>query len=179
MADPAGAIYLRALRLAGTYREDNAVRILALLEEAASFEHPDACFELGNWRHFGIGAARDDAAAAALWQRAAALGHIEATLNLAIAYERGIGVVRDLAHAFALYEASAQAGDVAALYEVGRCRHYGIGTVADPTEAAGWFLQARRHGHAEAICDAAESDGPRRMPRPAFAGPFRAAGMPR
>jgi len=65
---------------------------------------------------------------------------------------------------FDLYDSCASRGHLAARYEVGRCRYYGIGTAADRAAAAKDFLQARRHGHAEAACDASEPDGPRRMP---------------
>jgi TPR repeat protein len=170
----AEAIYRRALQLASSYRERNVTRILALLEEAATFDHTDACFELANWRHFGIGATRDDVAAVRLWERAAERGHTQACMNLAIACERGIGTARDTKRAFTLYDACARSGDVNALYEAGRCRYYGIGTDIDRDGAEVCFLRARQFGHAEATCDAAESDGPRRIPRPAFAGPFRA-----
>jgi TPR repeat protein len=63
-----------------------------------------------------------------------------------------------------LYESCARAGFVEAIYEVGRCRYYGIGTPVDREAALADFAAARAYGHAEANCDAAESDGPRRMP---------------
>jgi TPR repeat protein len=84
---------------------------------------------------------------------------------LALACERGDGLARDLERAFGLYESCANGGHVEALYEAARCRHYGIGTAQDRTLAAVYFERARAFGHAEAQCDAAESDGPRRMPR--------------
>jgi TPR repeat protein len=65
-----------------------------------------------------------------------------------------------------LYEQCALAGSVSAYYELGRCKYYGLGTNVDRAGAAAAFAQARRCGHAEALCDAAESDGPRRMPLP-------------
>jgi TPR repeat protein len=175
MNDVAEGLYRRAQQLAGQYREQNVTRILALLEEAADFEHVEALFELGNWRHHGIGAERDDAQAARLWARAAERGHVEACFNLAIACESGIGVARDPNRAFGLYSRCADAGHLNAHYEVGRCLHYGIGTAVDRVGAGRRFATARRFGHAEAICDDAEPDGPRRMPRPSFAGPFRPA----
>jgi TPR repeat protein len=73
-------------------------------------------------------------------------------------------VAPDPERALGLYDACANAGDVDAFYEAGRCRYYGIGTAADPAAAAAAFAIARRFGHAEASCDAAESDGPRRRP---------------
>jgi TPR repeat protein len=118
--------------------------------------------------------ARDDRRAADLWSRAAEGGRDEARFNLAIALERGIGVERDATRAFALYECIAARGDANALYEVGRCAYYGIGTPLDRDAADAWFVQARACGHAEAACDAAEGDGPRRIPRPNVAGPFHA-----
>jgi TPR repeat protein len=175
MNDVADGLYRRALQLAGQYREKNVTRILALLEEAADCDHVEALFELGNWRHHGIGVDRDDARAARLWARAAELGHVEAGFNLAIACERGIGVERDPDRAFALYGRCAEAGNLDAQYEVGRCLYYGIGTAPDAAAAQARFAVARRFGHAEAICDDREPDGPRRMPRPSFAGPFRPA----
>jgi len=175
MNDVAAGLYRRALQLAGHYRERNVTRILALLEEAADGDHVEALFELGNWRHHGIGAERDDERAARLWARAAELGHVEAGFNLAIACERGIGVERDPARAFALYGRCAEAGNLDAQYEVGRCLYYGIGTAPDRAAAQARFDTARRFGHAEAVCDDGEPDGPRRMPRPSFAGPFRPA----
>jgi TPR repeat protein len=95
-------------------------------------------------------------------------------LNLAIACERGIGIARDPIRAFALYERASFAGSLDAVYEVGRCKYYGIGTAVDRAGAQAHFEQARRFGHAEATCDAAEGDAPRRMPRPNVAGPFHA-----
>jgi len=175
MNDVAESLYRRAQQLAGQYRERNVTRILALLEEAADGDHVEALFELGNWRHHGIGAERDDARAARLWARAAEFGHVEASFNLAIACERGIGVARDPSRAFALYGWCADAGNLDAQYELGRCLYYGIGTAPDRMAAQARFETARRFGHAEAICDDAEPDGPRRMPRPSFAGPFRPA----
>ena len=172
--DPGESYYRRAQTVAGTYGSSNAVRIVALLEEAASYEHPDALFELGNWHHYGIGVPRDDRKAAACWERAATCGHGGAAFNLALAYERGIGVPRDPARAFALYEARYEAGDVSALYEVGRCAYYGIGTPRDPARARAALERARAFGHPEALCDAADDAEPRRMPRPNVAGPFHA-----
>jgi len=171
---PAEAFYQRAQKLAAVYRERDVMRIVALLEEAASYEHPDALFELGNWHHYGIGVPRDDRKAAACWERAAKGDQRDACFNLAIACERGIGVERDPERAFALYERCLVGGDVNAFYEVGRCKYYGIGTEVDREGALVHFLQARGYGHAEAACDAAENDGPRRMPRPNVAGPFHA-----
>ena len=160
-ADDAETYYRRAQKLASVYRERDVMRIVALLEEAAAFEHADALFELGTWYHYGIGVASD-------------AGRRDATFNLAIATERGIGVPRDAARAYALYERCAIAGDVNAIYEAGRCKYYGLGTPVDRAGAAGDFDRARAYGHAEAACDAAEGDAPRRMPRPNVAGPFHA-----
>jgi TPR repeat protein len=173
-SDPGESYYRRAQTVAGAYGDRNAVRIVALLEEAASYEHADALFELGNWHHYGIGVPRDDRKAAGLWERAVARGHGGAAFNLAIAYERGIGVVRDPARAFALYDARCEAGDVSAFYEVGRCAYYGIGIPQDRTRARAALERARAFGHPEALCDAAEDAEPRRMPRPNVAGPFHA-----
>jgi len=174
-ADPAAeASYQRAQKLAATYRERDVMRIVALLEEAAAYEHPDALFELGNWYHYGIGVSHDDRKAAELWERASAAGQRGASFNLAIACERGIGVERDTRRAYALYLRCLEAGDANAYYEVGRCLHYGIGIAPDREIAGAYFTQARVYGHGEALCDAAEGDGPRRMPRPNVAGPFHA-----
>jgi hypothetical protein len=175
MQEVAESLYQRATKLARAYRDENVTRILALLEEAADLDHVQALFELGNWRHHGIGDQRDDEAAARLWTRAAELGHAEAGLNLAIAYERGIGVPRDASRAYELYVRCAEAGSIDGHYEAGRCLYYGIGTPEDRDAAEERFATARRFSHAEAVCDAAEADGPRRMPRPSFAGPFRPA----
>jgi hypothetical protein len=172
--DPADAYYQRAQKLAGRYREADVTRIVALLEEAASYGHPDALFELGTWHHYGIGVPRDDRKAVDCWERAAAGAQRDASFHLAIACERGIGTERDAARAFALYERCRSAGDVNAYYEVGRCKYYGIGTAEDRAGAAACFADARRYGHPEAICDDAEGDAPRRMPRPNVAGPFHA-----
>jgi TPR repeat protein len=171
---PAAAFYARAQKLAGTYRERNVMRIVALLEEAVAYEHPDALFDLGTWYHYGIGVAHDDRKAAQFWERAAAADHLEACFSLAIACERGIGLVRDAARAFELYERCAAAGSVNAIYETGRCKFYGIGTACAPDAAHADFARACAFGHPEALCDAAEGDGPRRMPRPNAAGPFHA-----
>jgi TPR repeat protein len=170
----ANEIYRRALRLAGSFRLDLVPRIYALLEEAAALDHPDALFALANWRHFGIGNPRDDAAAAAMWARAAAHGHGEATFQLAIAYERGIGVPQDRTRAYELYAKSAGAGIVNGLYEIGRCTYYGLGVAIDRDTARAYFRDARLAGHAEAAADAAEEDEPRRIPPPGFVGPFHA-----
>jgi len=82
MPEAADSLYARAQRLAATYREQNITRILALLEEAAAFEHADALFELGSWSHHGIGSLRDEARAASLWERASERGHLEARFAL-------------------------------------------------------------------------------------------------
>ncbi len=153
---------------------DLVSRIYALLEEAASFDHPDALYALANWRHFGIGATRNDAIAAELWMRAAAHGHGEATFQLAVACERGIGVAQDRTRAYELYGQAASRGIINALYEMGRCMYYGLGTHEDRGAAAQFFRDARLAGHAEAAADAAEADAPRRMPPPSFTGPFHA-----
>jgi len=170
----ANEIYRRALRLAGSYRIDLVPRIYALLEEAAALDHTEALFALANWRHFGIGNERNDAVAAQMWARASARGHGEATFQLAIAYERGIGVPQDRTRAFELYTQSASAGIVNGLYEIGRCSYYGLGAALDRDIARAYFRDARLAGHAEAAADAAEDDEPRRIPPPAFMGPFHA-----
>ena len=170
----ANEIYRRALRLSGSFRIDLVSKIYALLEEAAALDHTDALFALANWRHFGIGNVRDDAAAARMWTRASAHGHGEATFQLAIAYERGIGVPQDRNRAYELYTRSASSGIVNGLYEMGRCMYYGLGTAVDRDTADACFRDARLAGHAEAAADAAEDDEPRRMPPPAFMGPFHA-----
>jgi TPR repeat protein len=173
-ARAANEIYRRALRLAGSFRMDLVSRIYALLEEAAELDHTEALFALANWRHFGIGNARDDEAAARMWSRASLRGHAEATFQLAIAHERGIGVPQDRARAYELYLKAASAGIVNGLYEIGRCTYYGIGAAIDRDMARAYFRDARLAGHAEAAADAAEDGEPRRMPPPAFMGPFHA-----
>ncbi len=165
MTDPGQVSYARAQRLAATFRDANVPKIAAALEEAARDGHVDALFELGTWRHHGIGGARDDAAAVAAWARAAQRGHVAARIALANACERGVGMDRDAARAFSLYDRAAEAGDLGALYERGRCRYYGIGTPVSRDLAQNDFARAARFGHAEAVCDAAEADTPRSMPR--------------
>ncbi len=167
-------IYRRALRLASVYAADRVPRIYALLEEAAALDHTDALFALANWRHFGIGAPRDDAAAADMWARAAVGGHAEAAFQLAVAYERGIGVIADKARALELYSQAAGRGIVNALYEIGRFAYFGIGVAVDRQLADAYFRDARLAGHAEAAADAGEDGVPRRMPPPSFMGPFHA-----
>ena len=170
----ANEIYRRALRLAGVYSADRVARIYALLEEAAALEHTEALFALANWRHFGIGAPHDDAAAADMWSRAARAGHAESAFQLAVAYERGIGVARDCERAFELYSQAATRGIVNALYEIGRCMYYGLGTAVDTASADAYFRDARLSGHAEAAADAGDDGIPRRIPPHSFMGPFHA-----
>lgn len=96
----------------------------------------------------------DVAAARPLLEGLAAQGHAGALTELGLLYYTGHGVVTDETRAFALFERAAAAADRDAMFLLGRMNLLGHGpTRTNPDaerEAARWFFEAARRGHADA-----------------------------
>lgn len=95
-------------------------------------------------------AARDWAAAEALWTAEAAQGSAAAKLGLGNLYDFGLVGPPDPERAFGLYLEAADAGSAEAAFNVAVMRDSGVGTLPDQRAAAAWYAYAALGGHARA-----------------------------
>jgi TPR repeat protein len=120
-------------------------------EPLAQSGDPESQNQVGLMLGAGLGAARDDRAAARWFERAAAQGHVRARANLARLYLLGLGVVEDRERAAELYKQAALAGYVKAQAALGNLYARGWGVPRDRLRAYFWWTLAARQGDHESL----------------------------
>jgi TPR repeat protein/Flp pilus assembly protein TadD len=121
--------------------------VVANLRKSAEAELPAALYLLGVVSEHGLGAARDQAAAAEFYRRAAQMGHRSSQLRWGLALMNGDGVETNRSEGETWLRRAATAGDPEAAAFIGSL--YAAGGILPPNhvEAASWFHRAAEAGH--------------------------------
>lgn len=129
-------------------------RAIPKLEALAGEGNAVAQYRLGTLYYEGRSVPKDEMLAIYWWQEAAAQGDTESMVRLGSAYLANPHVARTVPDAqrdAALwYFQAASAGRVEAQYQLGLLFLAGRGVATDRVEAARWFHEAARQGHAKA-----------------------------
>lgn len=95
----------------------------------------------------GIGAAKDEQQATALYSKAAELGNAEAQFHEGLRCANGTGIEMDDKKAAEWYRKAAEQGHANAQLTLGLCYAAGTGVAQDETAALQWFEKAQQAGH--------------------------------
>jgi TPR repeat protein len=130
--------------------DENLVRSVGLVREAAELEDATAQTELGEDYDEGNGVPQDHAEAARWYLKAADLGDPEAQVDIGIDYEDGVGVLQDYAEAARWFRKAADRGKAKAQLELGLMYRDGKGVPKDDNESLRMFRSAANQGNAVA-----------------------------
>jgi len=112
----------------------------------------DAMTSLGYMHQMGQGCEVDEAKTLELYTKAAEAKQPYALFNLAILYENGVGgVTHDMFKAHELHMQAAEREVPPAMYEVALMLERGLGCIQNYSEAAFWYEEAAKRGHAAAF----------------------------
>ena len=123
---------------------------LALIQDAARHDLPEADWRLGLLYHGGLEVAHADAKATDLFRRAAEQGQAGAAAMLGHAYAEGWAGTHDAVEALRWFRVAAALGAPEAWYALGRTYELGLGVPTDGAEAAVWYALAANAGRADA-----------------------------
>jgi TPR repeat protein/tetratricopeptide (TPR) repeat protein len=121
--------------------------VIANLRKSAEAELPTALYLLGVVSEHGLGAARDQAAAAEFYRRAAQKGHRTSQLRWGLALMHGDGVDTNCSEGETWLRRAASAGDPEAAALIGGLYAAGGNLPPNHVEAASWFHRAAEAGH--------------------------------
>ncbi len=123
-----------------------------LYSQLANEGNADAQTSLGFMYQNGQAVEKDDAIAFSWYERAATQEQPYALFNLGVLYANGNGVVEENHFkAFEYFERSAKVGVDLGQYETALRFERGLGCVQDFKQAAYWYEEAAKRGHAEAF----------------------------
>lgn len=118
----------------------------------AEDENADALTSLAYMYQTAQACRKDDTKALELYERAAELQQPYAFYNLGILYMNGLGgVEHDQFKAHELFMQAATREVVPAMYEVALMLERGLGCLANYSEAAFWYEEGAKRGHAESF----------------------------
>jgi len=134
------------------YNAKDYEKAYKLYSELADQGNVDAMTSLGYMHQMGQGCAVDEAKTLELYTKAAEAKQPYALFNLAILYENGVGgVEHDMFKAHELHMQAATREVPPAMYEVALMLERGLGCVQNYSEAAFWYEEAAKRGHAAAF----------------------------
>jgi len=134
------------------YNQKNYTKALSLYQRLADSGNPDAMTSLGFMYQNGQGIEKNDTHAFNLYIKAAESEQPYALFNLGLLYASGQGGVEENHFkAFDYFQRSAIAGVELAQYETALRFERGLGCVQDFKQAAYWYEEAAKRGHAEAF----------------------------
>ncbi|HHC29993.1 MAG TPA: sel1 repeat family protein, partial [Rhodobacterales bacterium] len=129
----------------GLYVDVDYEKAAELYRKAAENGLARAQANLGYLYQKGRGVEQDYAEAARWYRVAADQGSTRGMLDLGTLYFLGEGVERNRSKAFELFDQSRKAGDVRAYVYLGNVLEMDE-ELKDPTRAAGYYIEALRHG---------------------------------
>lgn len=129
--------------------EQNEEASVALIEQAAAQDHPEAlCFIASSYAIGQLGKTKDLNTAFSFYERAAKVNHPDGLFNLSHFYEEGIGgAPENKQYAVILLQAASAQGHLPAQYNLGRCYAYGIGVEKDMNKAVDAWTVAAEAGY--------------------------------
>jgi TPR repeat protein len=134
------------------YNKQDFTTALELYTKLAEQDNADAMTSLGYMYQNGQGCEIDEQKALAFYEKGAELKQPYALFNLAIIYMNGLcNVVTDQFKAHNLHMQAAEREVPPAMYEVGLMLERGLGCLQNYSEAAFWYEEAAKRGHAESF----------------------------
>jgi TPR repeat protein len=137
--DPVAQFSLGSLLYYGTADTAQAIE---WFRKAASQQHADAEFQMGQLYEFGFGVKPDAAEALAWYRRAAEHGSAAARRSVGDFYQKGRTVTADEREAVRWYRLAADGDDLRAQYQLGQLYFSGTGVARDYVSAYVWFTIA-------------------------------------
>ena len=138
-AKKADAAYQRAV---ACHQSGDLPGCVDALREAADYDHPDACYQLGCLYESGQGIESDVQKAIDHFERAARWGSSQAMLMLVRRYAAGDGVKQDLGRVRTLLGQAAELGEGAAMGLLGMAYIEGKGGPVDMDLGVHWLREA-------------------------------------
>ena len=123
---------------------------VALYQQAANQNLPQAQYQIGYMYYAGDGIQRNDAMAAAWLKKAADQGLAQAQMMMGVLYSNGRGVPQSFVLAAQWYTKAAEQQYAQAQYYLAYLYVVGQGVPADENEASNWFLRAAENGVVDA-----------------------------
>ncbi len=134
------------------YNQQNYEKAMELYKKLSDEGDPDAMTSLGFMYQNGQGVEKNNVLAFKLYEKATQQEQPYALFNLALLYANGQGGVdENQFKAFDYFQHSAIAGVELGQYETALRYERGLGCVQDFKQAAYWYEEAAKRGHAEAF----------------------------
>jgi len=147
IGDGAADDFNNALKAEAEGRLTDAV---ALYQQAANQNLPQAQYQIGYMYYAGDGIQRNDAMAAAWLKKAADQGLAQAQMMMGVLYSAGRGVPQSFALSAQWYTKAAEQQYAQAQYYLAYLFVVGQGVAANEKEASNWFLRAAENGVVDA-----------------------------
>ena len=123
---------------------------VALYQQAANQNLPQAQYQIGYMYYAGDGIQRNDPMAAAWLKKAADQGLAQAQMMMGVLYSAGRGVPQSFALSAQWYTKAAEQQYAQAQYYLAYLFVVGQGVAANEKEASNWFLRAAENGVVDA-----------------------------